>query len=99
MFLLNDVIDGDATGTPPFGAESGGGLKDVESLIGFQQVMLADSKALHTHLAGLLDDRIAGLENADPQEAIARLLDGTQTLEASYQAIARVRRLNLAQFL
>lgn len=99
LFLLNDAVDGGATGTPPFGAESDRSLKDVESVIGFQQVTLADSKALHTHLAGLLDDRIAGRENADPQEAITRLLDGTRTLEASYEVIARVRRLSLAQYL
>ena len=60
LFLLNDVIDGDPSGTPPFGTENAGGLKDVESLIGFQQVTLSDSKTLHTHLAGPLDDRIAG---------------------------------------
>jgi flagellin-like hook-associated protein FlgL len=99
LFLLNDAIDGSATGTAPFGSEQKGDLKDVESLIGFQQVMLADSRALHTHLAAALDDRIGGIENADPQQAIAQLLDATQSLEASYQAIARVRRLNLAQFL
>ena len=61
--------------------------------------MLDDSKALHTQLATAADDRIAELENVDATEAIARLLDATQSLEASYQAIARVRRLNLAQFL
>lgn len=99
LYLLNDIIDGEAAGSAPFGAESKGGLKDVESLIGFQQVMLADTQSLHTHLGGILDDRIAALENADPQEAIAQLLDGMQSLEASYQAISRVRRLNLAQFL
>lgn len=99
LFLLNDAIDGSVAGTAPFGSEHRGDLKDAESLIGYQQVMLADSQALHTHLAAALDDRIAGIENADPQKAIAQLLDATQSLEASYQAIARVRSLNLAQFL
>lgn len=99
LFLLNDAVDGTAAGAPPFGTEGKRSLKDVESAIGFQQVTLADSKALHTHLAGLLDDRIAGQENADAQGAITRLLDGTRTLEASYEVIARVRRLSLAQYL
>jgi flagellin-like hook-associated protein FlgL len=99
LFLLNDAIDGSAAGVPPFGSEQKGDLKDIESLIGYQQVMLSNSRTLHTQLAAALDDRIGGIENADPQQAIVQLLDATQSLEASYQAIARVRGLNLAQFL
>ena len=99
LWLLDDTVGESAHGTAPFGPEEKGTLPDIESLIGFQQVMLDDSKALHTQLATAADDRIAELENVDATEAIARLLDATQSLEASYQAIARVRRLNLAQFL
>ena len=99
LYLLNEAIDGSGSGTAPFGSEKKGDLKDVESRIGFQQVMLADAKTLHTQLAAALEDQIGGIENADPQQAIAQLLDTTQSLEASYQAIARVRSLNLAQFL
>ena len=61
--------------------------------------MLDDSRTLQAKLAASLDERIAGIENADPTQAIARLLDATQSLQASYQAIATVRPLNLAQFL
>lgn len=99
LWLLDDTTgEGDHV-TAPFGPEQNGTLPDIDSLVGFQQVMLSDSKTLHTQLAAAADDRIAAMENVDPTEAIARLLDATQSLEASYQAIARVRQLNLAQFL
>lgn len=101
LALLGDALgDLPATGDGgPFGAERKGSLPDVESLLGFQQVMLDDSKTLQGTLAATLDDRIAGIENANPTDVIARLLDATQSLQASYQAIATVRPLNLAQFL
>lgn len=101
LALLDDALGNrPATGDPgPFGSEEPGSLKDVESLLGFQQVMLDDSKTLQGTLAATLDDRIAGIENANPTDVIARLLDATQSLQASYQAIATVRPLNLAQFL
>lgn len=99
LWLLDDTIGEGDHGTAPFGPEQNGTLPDIDSLVGFQQVMLGDSKTLHTQLAAAADDRIAAMENVDQTETIARLLDATQSLEASYQAIARVRQLNLAQFL
>ena len=50
-------------------------------------------------MASLLDNRIADLENTDMTEAITLLLDGTQSLEASYQALSRVRELSLVKYL
>ena len=99
LWLLDDTVGEGDHGTAPFGIEQKGTLPDIDSLVGFQQVMLSDSKTLHTQLAAAADDRIAAMENVDPTEVITRLLDATQSLEASYQAIARVRQLNLAQFL
>ena len=61
--------------------------------------MLADSQDLHTQMTDLFEQRIGKLENVDTTEAITRLLDGTQALEASLSDLARVRQLSLTNFL
>ena len=39
------------------------------------------------------------IENIDRTAVIANILDDTRTLEASYQALARIRELSLVNFL
>ena len=99
MFLLNAALDRTADGPPPFGVESSGSLEDIGIDLGFQQVMLSESRDLHKQMTDLFEQRIGKLENADKTEAITLLLDGTQALEASYQTLARVRQLSLTNFL
>ncbi len=67
--------------------------------ISFHQVMIKEADETQTSFAALLDDRIAGIENVDKTEAIARLLDESNALDASYQALARIRQLSLAKYL
>jgi flagellin-like hook-associated protein FlgL len=50
-------------------------------------------------LIATLENRVADIENADPTEAITKLLDQSRALEASYQAISRVRQLSLTDYL
>ena len=71
-----------------YGKEKGGGLDDVSTALGFQQVALQEAQNLHHHMAGIVEDRSAKLENADKTEAITLLLNGTQALEASSGARA-----------
>jgi flagellar hook-associated protein 3 FlgL len=99
LVLLNSVLDRAAPLDGVYGREKGGGLDDVSSALGFQQVALEEAQSLHQHMAGIFEDRSAKLENADKTEAITLLLNGTQALEASYQVLARVQQLSLTKFL
>jgi len=96
---LNGAIDRAADGPPPFGGEASGSLEEIGIDLGFQQVMLSDSRDLHKQMTDIFEQRIGKLEDADKTEAITLLLDGTQALEASYQTLARVRQLSLTNFL
>jgi flagellin-like hook-associated protein FlgL len=93
------VLDRAAPLDSAYGREKGGGLDDVSTALGFQQVALQEAQNLHQHMAGIFEDRSAKLENADKTEAITLLLNGTQALEASYQVLARVQQLSLTKFL
>ena len=97
--LVNDALDQGVGGPLPFGAEAAGSIDLIEMRISFHRVMIKEADETQATVAALLDARIAGLENVDKTEAIAKLLDESNALEASYQALARIRQLNLAQFL
>jgi flagellin-like hook-associated protein FlgL len=96
--LLNGAIDATAAG--PTGAdEAGDTLADLQSEIGYEQVLIEETSVRHKELAARFEGRIAGIENVDRLEAVARFLDDSRALEVSYQAVARVRQLSLVQFL
>ncbi len=97
--LVNDALDQGVGGPLPFGDEAAGSIDRIEMRISFHAVMIKEADEAQGTLSALFDARIAGLENIDKTEAIAKLLDQSNALEASYQALARIRRLNLAQFL
>ncbi len=60
---------------------------------------MRDTNEAHTRFIAFLESRIADTENVDPLEAITSLLDESRALEASYQVLARIRELSLANFL
>jgi flagellin-like hook-associated protein FlgL len=45
------------------------------------------------------NNMISEFEDIDPLETYSKLIDQQNSLEASYQALARVRQLSLANFL
>jgi flagellin-like hook-associated protein FlgL len=96
--LVNSSLDR-AAGGAPFGAEIAGNLEKVTMDLGFQELMLGDAIERHKQIIQSLENGIAGIENVETVEAVARLLDHTQALEASYQAIARVSQVSLTKFL
>jgi flagellin-like hook-associated protein FlgL len=99
LTLLNGALDVSAASGSAYGSEDGAVLDDVSMRLGYASVLLAETGETHRHLKGLMEGRIAELETVEPTEAIARLLDETRALEASYQALARVRELSLTKFL
>jgi flagellar hook-associated protein 3 FlgL len=98
-FLLNAALEQTVSGTPPFGDELAGSLESVEQDIGFDQFLINQINMTHTRFIGFLEQDIADVENADPLEAITKLLDDEQALNASYQVFSRIRQLSLTNFL
>lgn len=99
IYLLGNAIDGIESGTPPYGTEQTGNLEEVYTATGFKQVMIGQATDYHTRYTSFLETRIGEIENTDLTEAITRLLDDEQALEASYQTLARLRNLTLSDYL
>lgn len=99
LFLLASAIEAAVSGTPPFGAETAGNLEDLEQNIGFKQVLIQQTTEVHKKFSGFLGARITEVENVDRLDAVTRLLDDQRTLEASFQALARIKQLSLSQFI
>lgn len=104
MYLLEASLDAAVAGTPPYGTEviSSNFNQSIEETltgIGFDQVLLKNTSSLNTSLRNFFDASVNDIENVDPLEAITRLLDDEQALEAAYQATARIRALSLSDFI
>jgi len=97
--LLSHAL-GPATGlTEPYGTETAGHMEQVELDTGFDRVLVDRMIKEHRDLAGYFEARTADIENIDPLDAVTRLLDDSRVLETSYQALARIRQLSLANYL
>ncbi len=97
--LLNNALERAPSLPPPFGSERLGNLDDVRRELGFQQSILHETRSRQEEFVTMLEIRIAETENADPNEASARLLAAHAALEAAYKAISLVRQLSLVKFL
>ena len=99
MYLLNAALDETVSGTAPFGDELAGSYESVEQDIGFDQFLIEQINNTHSRFIGFLEQDIAKVENTDQLEAITKLLDDQQALNASYQTFSRIRQLSLTNFL
>lgn len=99
LYLLNSALSPTTSGTPPYGTEKIGNLRQIQVDLGFDRLLVKDTNLRHTRFIAFLDSRISDTENVDLLEAITSLLDESRALEASYQALARIRELSLSNFL
>jgi hypothetical protein len=99
LALIHHAFDRNGGVLPPYGIENDNTLQDVAVDLGFHRVLLSETMAAHKTLSGILETRIDAAENADKTETIARLLAEQRALEASYQALARIRQLSFADYL
>jgi flagellin-like hook-associated protein FlgL len=97
--LLNNALDRNVDDPPPYGPELDGTIERAQMDIGYQQVLIHDTNERHKELIATLENRVADIENADPTEAITKLLDQSNALQASYEAISRIRQLSLTDYL
>lgn len=104
LWLLDAASSLNTTGTPPFGTAdtttaNKNNIEQMELDLGFWEVTIADSVTRHEQLISFFDDQVAEIENVDTLEVITELLDDSRALEASYQALSRIRQLSLSSFL
>lgn len=98
-YLVRSSLAVTVTGTPPFGTEEIGSIEAVTQRIGYKQVLLKETNEVHVSFRNFLETGMNRIENIDRTKVIANILDDTRTLEASYQALARIRELTLVNFL
>ncbi len=99
LFLLESSVSPTVSGTPPFGTELSSNIEQVQMDLGFDMVLLFQTNERHQKFIAFLESSIARTENSDPLDTIIRLLDDSRTLEASFEALARIRELSLVNFL
>ena len=99
LYLLNDSLESPAAGTAPFGAESRGDIKTVQSNLGFTNSVISDATTAHKQYVAFLDQRIIDISQADRTETITLLLSDSNALQASYQSLAKVQSLSLINYL
>ena len=100
-YLVDASLFSTVSGTPPagLGTELAGSIEGLSQTLGFQQILLNQTKENHATNINFLGRRISDIENVDPLESIAQLTSDTRALEASYRALARIRELGLQDFI
>ena len=99
LYLINYSLDNTDPGSPPFGVEQTSSIRQIERDVGYQRVLIDETNQQQEALISFYEQRIADTENIVEVEAITRLLDDSQALEASYQAMSRIRQLSLSNYL
>jgi flagellar hook-associated protein 3 FlgL len=99
LYLIESALDRNPGGTEPFGTELTGNIEQVSRDIGFDRVLIDQTNTTNRSLINFYDNMISDFEDVDPLETYSKLLDQQNSLEASYQALARIRQLSLANFL
>jgi len=99
LYLIESALDRNPGGTEPFGTELIGSIEQVSRDIGFDRVLISQTNTTNQSLINFYDNMIQEYEDVDPLETYSKLLDQQNSLEASYQALARIRQLSLADFL
>lgn len=93
--LLNDAIDHDRTLT----SEEPSDIAEVARLIGFNQVTLKRAVDDDKTYDGYLESQQTDIEHMSKLEAVTRLTDESNALEASMASYARISRISLMNFL
>lgn len=83
----------------PLGTEQAGDVVSLQQDVAFNRLIVQRTIEQHTSIISSLLGLSESIENAEPTETITKLLSQQTSLEASYQAISRVRTLSLTNFL
>ena len=99
LFLVNSSLDPAVPGTPPFGTEQTGNFDQVQTDLAFKRVLIDQTSKNQKNLIDFFKTRTSDIEDVDQLDAVTKLLADQRVLEASFQALARISNLSLADFL
>lgn len=74
-------------------------MQEISLTLGYQRNTILNLNTDHQNLIGFYEARTSKLEGIDQLAIITSLLDDQRALEASFQAMAKIRSLNLHNFL
>ena len=99
LYLMDSALGKNTSSTAPYGTEQSGSLEYVQRGLIFQRLILERTSENNQTMIRYLSEAEERIENVDQAEVISRLLNYTNSMEASYQAFSRVRQLSLSNFL
>jgi len=99
LYLIKSTLQRSVSGNSPYGDELTGNIEQVEADIGYNRVMMQTSNQVNLKMIAFFDSTVAGIENADLQSIVTRLLDDQVALDASYAAYARISKLSLTTYM
>ncbi|MBC8337879.1 MAG: hypothetical protein ISR51_04915 [Rhodospirillales bacterium] len=99
IYLLNSALVRSPGGTPPFGTELTSNIEQIELDVGFDRSLIHTTNELHFDIINFMQTSIKNTEGINRTEVTTLLLDQQLALEASFQAFARIRQLNLGNYL
>ncbi|MDH5771525.1 MAG: flagellin [Rhodospirillaceae bacterium] len=99
LYLIDHALGKTPPSAPPYGVEKSSSLEYIQRTLIFQRLVLERTSENNQIMINYLSQSEEKIENVDQTEAISRLLNYTNSMEASYQAFAKVRQLSLSNFL
>lgn len=93
--LLGDSVDHSPQNT----SELSGDLTDVAQVIGLNQATVKRTSTEQQSYLTFLQNRSGDIETVDKTEALVRLSDDAQALQASFAAFSRITSLSLVSYL
>lgn len=99
IYLLDDALGETRNSTPPYGTEEFGSVGYVMQGISFDQLVIRQTNTRLGQVRTNFANDTAKIEDIDQLDVITRLLTQQRSVEASYQALARVQTLSLSKFL
>ena len=99
MFLLSDSLQSPAAGTPPYGPEAMGDINTISQDLGYTQQIITQANTTQSQISGDLQTQLASEINSDPTTTVTQLLNDSNTLQASYQALSQIKNLSLMNYL
>jgi flagellin-like hook-associated protein FlgL len=99
LYLLDNSLDATTSSSGPYGTEQTGNLERVLKDLSFDRVLINRMNTTHENFINYLDGQIDATEGVDNLEVITKLLDESRVLEASYEAMSRIRQLSLTNYM
>ncbi|MBF0246903.1 MAG: hypothetical protein HQL36_02350 [Alphaproteobacteria bacterium] len=99
IHLIESAYNGSTTVSAPYGTERTGNIQALSVTISYHSVMISQATKSHDKYISFLDKQITGIEQGDPMTIASNMLSEETALKASYEILARIKDLNMTNFL